>query len=96
VEYQLRDYRVKKGHLSAFVKEWRAKVYPLRLKFGFVVIGGWTVGNERFVWVLGWEGTGSFEEADRAYYRSPERTLMKPNPSRHLAKTSSDMMNSIL
>jgi len=96
VEYQLREYFAKKGHLSAFVKEWRTKVYPLRLKFGFKVIGGRTLGEDRFIWILGWDGPGSFEEADQRYYESPERRSMKPNPSRHLAKTSSHMMTSAL
>ncbi len=65
MEYQLRQYSVKKGKLSAFVKEWRAKVYPLRLKFGFNVVGAWTIGVDCFVWIIGWEGPGSFGKADR-------------------------------
>lgn len=96
MEYQLRDYKVKKGQLSAFVREWLSKVYPLRLKSGFRVIGAWTVGKDRFIWMLGWEGPGEFEEADRSYYQSPERTQLKPDPARHLAGTSKHMMTSVL
>ncbi len=33
-----------------------------------------------------WEGEGSFEEADRSYYASPERKKVQPDPARHLEK----------
>ncbi len=89
MECQLRDYRTKPGELSEWIEEWLTRVYPLRVKMGFRIIAAWVVEEEsRFLWILGWEGPpGSFEEADRAYYNSPERPPLSPDPARHLKKT---------
>lgn len=80
---QLRDYRIQPGALTQWVSEWTEKVRPLREQLGFKVIGAWTIEEEdRFVWILSWEGVGSFEDADRAYYESPARAAFEPNPAR--------------
>ena len=56
--------------MAEWIKEWRTKVYRLRLKKGFKVIGAWTVVEEnRFVWILGWEGPGTFEKANKGVLR---------------------------
>ena len=40
-------------------------------------------GEGRFVWLLSFPGDwDAFEAADRAYYDSPQRTSMEPNPAR--------------
>ncbi|HEX5452093.1 MAG TPA: NIPSNAP family protein [Candidatus Limnocylindrales bacterium] len=81
---QLRIYRMEPGQLETFAREWREQIVPLRLKFGFTVVGGWTIREQdTFVWVVGHEdGAEAFAEADRAYRASPERSAMSPNPSR--------------
>jgi hypothetical protein len=81
---QLRDYRIRDGELDRFVEEWRAGVAPLRRAGGFEIPGAWTVaGEDRFVWLLvypgGWD---AFDEADAAYYASPERAALEPDPAR--------------
>jgi hypothetical protein len=92
-EYMLRDYRVKSGEMNEWIEEWRTKVYPLRLKMGFEVLGAWTLGEDRFVWVLGYKGKkGDFEKANKRYYDSKERKAMKPDPARHLSEIKHWMM----
>ncbi len=83
---QLRMYKAKTGELDAFVHEWTRSVVPLRRKFGFTVAGAWTIPEEnRFVWILTLEGDRkAFEDRDAAYYASPERTSLQPDPARHL------------
>jgi hypothetical protein len=82
-EYQLRDYRIQPGALDQWIKEWAESVRPLREKLGFTVAGAWTIEDEnRFIWILRWDGPGSFQDADRAYYASPERAAVKPDPAR--------------
>jgi hypothetical protein len=81
---QLRDYRIRDGELERWVEEWRAGVAPLRRARGFEIAGAWTIPEEgRFVWLLvhpgGWD---AFAEADAAYYASPERTALDPDPAR--------------
>jgi len=81
---QLRDYRIRDGELDRFVEEWRTGVAPLRRAGGFEIPGAWTIPEEgRFVWLLahagGWD---AFAEADAAYYASPERASLDPDPAR--------------
>ena len=81
---QLRDYRIRAGELDRFVDEWRARLAPLRQAIGFVIPAAWTVPEEdRFLWLLehpgGWD---AFEEADAAYFASPERATVHPDPAR--------------
>jgi len=88
MRYQLRDYRVKPGEMEAWLAEWAASIRPLRETFGFQIVGAWRVeAEERFVWILAYEGAGSFEEADRRYYESHDRRALEPDPARHLAET---------
>ena len=87
-EVQLRVYRIADGHLSDFVREWRAGVLPLRERFGFR-IDAWTdVDASMFVWLLHHDGVGTLQDADRAYYASPERTALEPDPSRWIVDTT--------
>jgi hypothetical protein len=81
---QLRDYRIRAGELDRFVEEWRTGVALLRRARGFQIPGAWTVPEEhRFIWLLvhpgGWD---AFAEADAAYYASPERAALDPDPAR--------------
>jgi NIPSNAP len=93
-QYQLREYDVKPGEMDEFVKEWREIIYPLRLKFGFAVVGAWRVdGDARFVWILKWDhASKTFEQADKEYYDSDERKAIQPPPTRHLARIETRMM----
>jgi hypothetical protein len=97
VQYQLRMYTVHPGHMTDWLEEWTESVYPLRLEFGFDIVGAWVVEEtETFVWILGWSGEGSIEDADHRYYRWPKRTSVDPNPARHLASAEEQPMRSIL
>jgi len=81
---ELRDYRIVDGQLDQFVAEWRHEVLPLRTRHGFSVGGAWTVeGESRFIWLLSRDGTWEeFEAANEAYYASPERDELAPDPAR--------------
>jgi hypothetical protein len=81
---QLRDYRIQAGQLDRWVDEWRASIAPLRRAKGFAISAAWTAPEEdRFLWILehpgGWD---AFAEADAAYYGSPERAAIEPDPAR--------------
>ena len=79
---QLRMYRVVPGEVETFVREWRAHVRPLRESMGFEVLGPWVGEDDRFVWMIGHD---DLEAADAAYYASPERAALDPDPARLLA-----------
>ena len=86
MHFQLREYAVEAGRLDDFVREWRDLVLPLRLAQGFSVLGPWVERDaSRFVWLLGYDG--DIRAANEAYYTSPERAAMDPDPARLIAET---------
>lgn len=93
---QIREYTVKPGEMADWVAEWRSRVVPLRRKFGFQIVGAWTVdGTDQFVWIITYDGPKSWEQADADYYQSPERKALDPDPARHLAHTQTRLMTSV-
>ena len=88
METQVRIYRVREGELARFVEEWQAHVRPLRERLGFRVLGAWaSEEDDRFVWVLAYDGPDGFAAADARYYGSDERAALDPDPARLLAAT---------
>ena len=95
-EYQVRVYRVRMGEMDDWLREWREMVVPLRRRLGFGIVGAWTSrAEDRFAWILSYDGPESFEEASEAYYASPQRMLMSPDPARHLESTESWLMEGV-
>src|SRR5438309_6637859 len=90
---QLRMYTIRPGEMAAWLEEWGSQVAPLRRRFGFEIIGSWTAESDRFIWILRYDGPKTWEEADAAYYASPERTAMQPDPARHIAKSEHWLMS---
>ncbi len=84
---QLRIYTINKGKLDDFVKAWREGVYPLRQKFGFKIEGAWIVKERNeFVWITSYDGPEDWQTQDAAYYASPERAALNPDPAQFIAK----------
>jgi hypothetical protein len=93
VTWQLREYTVKPGEMAQWIEEWRSRIVPLRLEFGFRILGAWTVdATDQFVWIIGYDGPKSWQEADSDYYQSSERKALDPDPARHLAHTQTRLM----
>jgi hypothetical protein len=94
MQEQLRIYTIKPGEMGEWLSEWRAKIAPLRERTGFKVLGAWTAEAEnRFIWIIRYSGDKSWDEADNAYYESPDRTAMKPDPARHIAESETWFVN---
>lgn len=56
---------------------------PLRRRFGFKVLGAWeSAETDTFVWIISHDA--DFISADRAYYESPDRAALRPDPARHI------------
>src|SRR5919204_1829545 len=86
MQEQLRIYTIEPGELAEWIEEWRRHVAPLRERLGFKVVAAWTIEEtNQFVWILRFDGA-DWKAADVAYYASPERTAMTPDPARHIAK----------
>jgi len=82
---QLRMYTINRGKLDDFVRAWRAGVCPLRVKQGFRIDGTWVIKERnQFVWLLSYDGA-DWEAQDTAYYASPERAALDPDPAQLIA-----------
>jgi NIPSNAP len=92
---QLRMYTIKPGEMAAWLEEWGRLIAPLRRRNGFEIVGAWTTEADQFIWILRYSGSKTWEEADAAYYASPERTAMQPDPARHIAKTEHWLMSAV-
>ena len=94
---QLRIYRIKEGKMEEWLEGWTRGVLPLREKFGFRIDGAWVVRGENiFVWILTYDGPEGFEARDRAYYASPERKVLRPDPAPWIEKSESYIMAPVL
>ena len=89
---QLRRYRIAAGCGPQFAREWARGVAPLRERFGFQVHGWLVDGADEFVWLLRHDTREAFEAADRAYYASPERAALEPDPARLIADPRHDWL----
>jgi hypothetical protein len=80
---ELRDYVIAEGHLEDFVAAWLKGVVPLRQRLGFRIEGAWTVPPERrFVWILAHDASEEeWRALNDAYYASPERAAVDPDPA---------------
>ena len=95
MSWQLREYTVKPGEMTHWIEEWRARLVPLREKHGFQVLGAWTVdGTDQFVWIIGYAGPMTWQQAEAGYYGSPERKALDPDPARYLVQTGARLMTS--
>jgi hypothetical protein len=87
MQLYLRIYTIRPGEMDAWLEEWREHVVPLRQAVGFRVFGAWvSEQTDTFTWLIGYDGPEGFEAANAAYYASPERTAVDPNPGRHIAE----------
>ncbi|WP_460706971.1 NIPSNAP family protein [Myceligenerans halotolerans] len=87
METQLRTYRVRPGLMDEWVRRWKEEIVPLRLKTGFAIGGAWVVRErDEFVWVISYDGPGTFAEANAAYWALPERDAMGLDPSEYLVE----------
>lgn len=92
---QLRRYRIAAGMAPQFAEEWCRGVAPMRQRFGFAVAGWLVDGTDEFVWVLRHDDRAAFEAADAAYYASPERHALNPDPARLIVETRHDWVTQV-
>lgn len=97
MEYQLRRYQIMSGKMQEFTDLWREAVVPLRRSFGFEVHGAWTVeASNEFVWIISHDHPDGFATPDRAYYDSPERAALEPDPAQYIEAGDQVLMTRVL
>ena len=96
MEIQLRDYRIRSGHMPDWVAGWESGIVPLRRQEGFLILGAWVDrAHDRFVWVVGYSGADGFAAAEARYHARPERLALRPNPSDFVETATLDMVESL-
>ncbi len=66
---ELRIYQIAAGLMEEFVSLFDDEVAPARRANGFEVIGPWIQEDEnQFVWIAGYDGELSWDEAVQRYY----------------------------
>ena len=92
----MRVFTINKGRMDAFVRAWKAGVYPLRLKRGYRIDGAWVIKERNeFVWLLSHDGE-DWDALEAAYYASSERAAVDPDPRQYIAKSEAWFLTSIL
>ena len=82
--------------MAIWLEEWARQIRPLRGRLGFTVVGAWTVAEtNRFIWIIRYQGPLTWKEAEAAYYGSPERIRLDPDPARHIETSEQWLMTSI-
>jgi hypothetical protein len=91
---QHRRYRLTEGSLDTFVEVWAQQVVPLRRRFGFDVVGAWASRDpDLFVWLVAHDG--DFAEAEQAYYTSPDRAGIDPDPASFIEDAEVTMVEAV-
>lgn len=91
--WQIREYTIKPGAMAEWVDEFRTRIVPLRVQHGFQVLGAWTVNDsDHFVWIVGYDGPKSWDQANDDYVKSPERRALDPDPARHITHMETRLM----
>ena len=93
---QLRLYKVKPGQMERFLSAWEHGAVPVREVFGFKVLAAWRSEDDaEFGWVVGYEGDGQFEAAEKAYYDSAERAAIQDDPAQYLDGVETKMVEAV-
>jgi hypothetical protein len=67
-----------------------------RRAYGFRAVGAWVNREEnRFVWLVACDPDDDFAEREAAYYASPERAAIQPDPAQLLTEIVTTMLESV-
>lgn len=89
-------YTLNPGTFDEFFAYWQANIVPAREACGFSILAAWRQPEEnRFVWVVRFNGEGSFEDADAAYYDSPMRSALPKTSGKFVASSDVRMIETL-
>ena len=92
MEHQIRRYRIVDGRMDEFVEFFETQLVPLRERFGFRRESSWTLDDtHEFMWIVGHDGDEGFAAAEAAYYSSPDRDAVTPDPLDFIAEVNTSM-----
>jgi len=97
MEHQVRIVKISPGKMDDFVAAWTANVGRLRRRHGFTLEGTWIIEDtNEFVWVLGYDGDGTFAEAEKRYFESAERIDVGDVPPEFVIEARAHMARKVV
>ncbi|GGL15880.1 NIPSNAP family protein [Mangrovihabitans endophyticus] len=92
---QIRTYDVRPDRLEEWITKFHNLIVPLRHELGFHIDGSW-IDYERsqHLWVMTYDGTQTFADANAAYWASPKRAALGIEPSDYLTAEESRTVHS--
>ena len=79
------------------MKAWLPGVYPLHLEHGYKIgRAGVIQDRNEFVWEVSYDGLEDWDAKQAAYFGSPERAALDPDPGQYIAKTERWFVNPVL
>ena len=94
--YQLRIYELVPETTEEFVRLWERDLVPLRTANHFAVVGAWRAPERNeFTWLVRWDGPGSFQDGERAYYEARDQANLQWDPKDYIASMDLRLMDAI-
>jgi hypothetical protein len=92
MDFQIRRYKIVADGMDEFVELFNDQLVPLRERFGFRLESSWRLDEtHEFMWIVSHDGAEGFEAADAAYYSSPDRDALSPNPLDFIEEVNTSM-----
>jgi hypothetical protein len=95
-EYQLRSYVLFPETEDEFVSLWERDLVGLREANHFKVIGAWRAPERHeFTWLVRWDGEGTFDEGQSAYYAARDQAGLEWDPKDYIASMDLRLIEAI-
>ncbi|MFQ5554774.1 MAG: hypothetical protein ACE5GC_05320 [Acidimicrobiia bacterium] len=92
---ELRVYEIARGRMEEFTDLFNTEIVPAREAAGFDVIGPWIRDAEtEFVWIAGYNGPLTWDEAVQSYYDSPGRSAISKDPMSMIESVTTKILGS--
>ena len=85
--FQLRQYDIYTGKMSAWIEVFETHLRPLHERLGIVIHGTWqALDTNTFIWIRGFETEAAIDVLEAAYFDSPERKALVDLPQQLIEK----------
>lgn len=85
--FQLRQYDIHPGKMSAWLDVFEAHIRPVHERLGMPILGAWqALDSNTFIWIRGFETEAAIDVLEAAYFDSPERKALGDLPQQLIVK----------
>ena len=85
--FQLRQYDIYPGKMSAWIEVFETHLRPLHERLGMAIHGTWqALDSNTFIWLRSFETESRIDVLEAAYFNSPERKKLGDLPQQLIEK----------